>query len=114
MRKVYLVGAGPGDFKLITLRALELIQLADVIIYDNLANKDLLSLAKNKAELIYAGKKASQHELPQKDINALLLKKARRNAVVVRLKGGDPFIPPFPSTHGGGRRKRRRRGGVPG
>ncbi len=92
MGKVYLVGAGPGDFKLITLRALELIQLADVIIYDNLANKDLLSLAKSKAELIYAGKKASQHELPQKDINALLLKKAGKKAVVVRLKGGDPFI----------------------
>lgn len=92
MGKVYLVGAGPGDFKLITLRGLELIQQADVIIYDNLANKDLILLAKDKAELIYAGKKASHHELPQKDINALLLKKARNNAMVVRLKGGDPFI----------------------
>jgi uroporphyrinogen III methyltransferase/synthase len=92
MGKVYLVGAGPGDFKLITLRALELIQQADVIIYDNLANKELITLAKDTTELIYAGKKASQHELPQKDINALLLKKARKNGVVVRLKGGDPFI----------------------
>ncbi len=92
MGKVYLVGAGPGDFKLITLRGLELIRQADVIIYDNLANKELILLAKDKAELIYAGKKASRHELPQKDINALLLKKARENAVVVRLKGGDPFI----------------------
>ncbi len=92
MGKVYLVGAGPGDLKLITLRGLELIRQADVIIYDNLVNKDLILFAKDKAELIYAGKKASQHELPQKDINALLLKKARKDAVVVRLKGGDPFI----------------------
>lgn len=92
MGKVYLVGAGPGDFKLITLRGLELIQQADVIIYDNLVNKDLILLAKDKSELIYAGKKASHHELPQKNINSLLLKKARNNAIVVRLKGGDPFI----------------------
>lgn len=92
MGKVYLVGAGPGDSRLITLRGLELIQQADVIIYDNLVNKDLISFAKDNTELIYAGKKASQHELPQKDINALLLKKARNNAIVVRLKGGDPFI----------------------
>lgn len=92
MGKVYLVGAGPGDLKLITLRGLELIQRADVIIYDNLVNKDLIAFAKESAELIYAGKKASQHELPQKDINSLLLKKAAKDNVVVRLKGGDPFI----------------------
>ena len=92
MGKVYLVGAGPGDLKLITLRGLELIQRADVIVYDNLVNKNLIAFAKENAELIYAGKKASQHELPQKDINALLLKKAGKDNVVVRLKGGDPFI----------------------
>lgn len=92
MGKVYLVGAGPGDMKLITMRGLELIRQADVIIYDNLANKDLLEYAHAGAEIIYAGKKASLHELPQKEINALLAEKVRQNHVVVRLKGGDPFI----------------------
>ena len=92
MGKVYLVGAGPGDLKLITLRGFELIQQADVIIYDNLANKALLQLSRKGAELIYVGKEASRHELPQHNINALLVEKARDNEVVVRLKGGDPFI----------------------
>ncbi|OPY03641.1 MAG: Uroporphyrinogen-III C-methyltransferase [Syntrophorhabdus sp. PtaB.Bin047] len=92
MGKVYLVGAGPGDMKLITMRGLELIRQADVIIYDNLVNKGLLEYARAGAEIIYAGKKASRHELPQKDINALLAEKARQGHVVVRLKGGDPFI----------------------
>ena len=92
MGKVYLVGAGPGDLKLITLRGLELIQKADVIIYDNLANKDFLGFARKDAEFIYVGKQASQHELPQPDINSLLVKKAKGKGIVVRLKGGDPFI----------------------
>lgn len=92
MGKVFLVGAGPGDLKLITLRGLELIRAADAIIYDNLVNKDLLHFAKKSAELIYVGKAASQHELPQPDINRLLVDKARGVNVVVRLKGGDPFI----------------------
>lgn len=92
MGKVYLVGAGPGDAKLITLRGLELIQKADVIIYDFLVNKELLESAKPDAEIIYVGKQASQHELPQKDINNLLAKKAGEKDIVVRLKGGDPFI----------------------
>ena len=92
MGKVYLVGAGPGDAKLITLRGLELIQKADVIIYDFLVNKELLAFAKEDAEIIYAGKQASKHELPQKDINALIVNKAKKDVVVVRLKGGDPFI----------------------
>ena len=92
MGKVYLVGAGPGDAKLITLRGLELIGKADVIIYDNLVNKELLHFARSGSEIIYAGKKASDHELPQKDINALLSEKAKNNNIVVRLKGGDPFI----------------------
>ena len=92
MGKVFLVGAGPGDLKLITLRGLELIQAADAVIYDNLVNKDLLHYAKKSAELIYVGKAASQHELPQPDINTLLVDKAREVTVVVRLKGGDPFI----------------------
>lgn len=92
MGKVYLVGAGPGDAKLITLRGLELIQKADVIIYDFLVNKDLLAFAKPSAEIIYVGKQASQHELPQQDINTLIARKAKKNVTVVRLKGGDPFI----------------------
>lgn len=92
MGKVYLVGAGPGDLKLATLRGLELIQKADVIIYDNLANKDLLSFARKDAELIYVGKQASRHALPQFDINVLLARKAKSKGIVVRLKGGDPFI----------------------
>ena len=92
MGKVYLVGAGPGDTKLITIRGLELIGQADVIIYDNLVNKELLRYARAGAEIIYAGKKASRHELPQRDINALLARTAKSNSMVVRLKGGDPFI----------------------
>jgi uroporphyrinogen III methyltransferase / synthase len=92
MGKVFLVGAGPGDLKLITLKGLELIQTADVIIYDNLINKELLNFARRSAELIYVGKAASQHELPQPDINTLLVDKAKAVNAVVRLKGGDPFI----------------------
>lgn len=92
MGTVYLVGAGPGDAKLITVRGLELIQKADVIIYDFLVNKDLLTFAKPGAEIIYVGKQASKHELPQQDINALIASKAKNNEIVVRLKGGDPFI----------------------
>ncbi|MHB8111286.1 MAG: uroporphyrinogen-III C-methyltransferase [Syntrophorhabdaceae bacterium] len=92
MGKVYLVGAGPGDIKLITIKGLELIRRADVIIYDNLVNKRLLEFARAGAEIIYAGKKSSRHELPQMEINTLLAEKAKDNATVVRLKGGDPFI----------------------
>lgn len=92
MGKVYLVGAGPGDMKLITVRGLELIRRGDVIIYDNLVNKGLLDFARAGAEVIYAGKKASSHELPQREINSLLAEKASINNTVVRLKGGDPFI----------------------
>lgn len=92
MGKVYLVGAGPGDAKLITVRGLELIKQADVIIYDFLANKDLLASARENAEIIYVGKQASRHELPQAKINALIAQKAKENEIIVRLKGGDPFI----------------------
>jgi uroporphyrinogen III methyltransferase / synthase len=92
MGKVYLVGAGPGDLKLITVRGFELLQTADTIIYDYLVNKDLLALAKPGAEIIYVGKQASRHELPQPDINTLLVEKARDKDIIVRLKGGDPFV----------------------
>ena len=92
MGRVYLVGAGPGDMKLITIRGLELIQKADVIIYDFLVNKDLLRFARAETEIIYVGKQASKHELPQHDINSLIVSKGREREIVVRLKGGDPFI----------------------
>ncbi|MEJ5299803.1 MAG: uroporphyrinogen-III C-methyltransferase [Thermodesulforhabdaceae bacterium] len=89
--KVYLVGAGPGDPGLITVKAQNLIAKADVIVYDYLANESLLSLAKPEAEKIYVGKKAGAHTLSQAEINQLLIDKGR-NSVVVRLKGGDPFV----------------------
>jgi uroporphyrinogen III methyltransferase / synthase len=90
--RVYLVGAGPGDLGLVTLRAKECIERADVIVYDHLANPEMLSWARDTAEIIYAGKKAGQHALTQDEINALLVKKAREGNQVVRLKGGDPFV----------------------
>jgi uroporphyrinogen III methyltransferase/synthase len=69
MGRVYLIGAGPGDLRLITIKGLELIKKADVIIYDHLINEELLLFARPDAELIYAGKEASRHELPQPEIN---------------------------------------------
>lgn len=92
MGKVYLIGAGPGDLKLITIKGLELIKKADVIIYDHLINEELLLFARPDAELIYAGKEASRHELPQPKINELLKDRAIKHKMVARLKGGDPFI----------------------
>jgi siroheme synthase len=92
MGKVYLVGAGPGDAKLITLRGFELIQRADVIIYDFLVNKELLTSTKSDAEIIYVGKQASKHELPQHDINSLIIQKAKEKDTIVRLKGGAPLF----------------------
>jgi len=92
MGKVFLVGAGPGDPKLIAVKGMELIRRADSIIYDYLANDSLLGLSKARAELIYVGKQASRHALPQNEINALLVRKAREKETVVRLKGGDPYI----------------------
>ena len=90
--KVYLVGAGPGDLGLVTLRAKECIERADVIGYDHLANPELLGWAREDAEIIYAGKKAGEHALKQDEINKLLVEKAREGKQVVRLKGGDPFV----------------------
>src|SRR6266403_4482551 len=90
--KVYLVGAGPGDLGLVTLRAKECIEGADVIVYDHLANPEMLGWARDNAEIIYAGKKAGEHSLSQQEINALLVEKAREGKQVVRLKGGDPFV----------------------
>jgi uroporphyrinogen III methyltransferase/synthase len=87
-----LVGAGPGDLGLVTLRAKECIERADVIVYDHLANPEVLGWARDDAEIIYAGKKAGEHALPQEEINKLLIEKARAEKEVVRLKGGDPFV----------------------
>ena len=90
--KVYLVGAGPGDPGLLTLRAAELMQIATVIVYDRLADERILSLAPSTARRIYVGKAASKHTMPQKEINQLLVNLATKGETVVRLKGGDPFV----------------------
>ncbi|MBU3832266.1 MAG: HemD protein, partial [Candidatus Desulfovibrio faecigallinarum] len=90
--KVYLIGAGPGDFGLLTLRAKEVLETADVVVYDALANANYLSLARKDAECIYVGKIADKHALKQHEINALLVAKAQEGKRVARLKGGDPYI----------------------
>jgi len=88
----FLVGAGPGDLGLVTLRAKECIERADVIIYDYLCNPEMLRWAPETAELVFAGKKAAAHTLTQEQINALLVEKTGQGKNVVRLKGGDPFL----------------------
>ena len=90
--KVYLVGSGPGDVELITLKGYKLIRQADVILHDHLIPLELLQFAKPKAELISVGKFASQHTMSQDRINALLIEKAGDNEIILRLKGGDPFV----------------------
>jgi uroporphyrinogen III methyltransferase / synthase len=90
--KVILVGAGPGDPGLITVRGLEAIAAADVLIYDYLANPELLAAARRDAEKIYVGKKGAAHTLEQDKINQLLFSKASEGGLVVRLKGGDPYV----------------------
>lgn len=89
---VYLVGAGPGDYKLISVKAKEYIEQADTIVYDRLADSRLLAWARKDVELVYVGKASSQHTMRQEDINQLLVEKAKEGKVVVRLKGGDPFV----------------------
>src|SRR5205814_3726091 len=90
--KVYLVGAGPGDLGLVTLRAKEYIQNADVIVYDHLVNPETLGSARDDAEIIYVGKTPGECSSSQQEINGLLVEKAREGKQVVRLKGGDPFV----------------------
>lgn len=92
MGMVYLVGAGPGDVGLLTLKAVDALKIADVLVYDRLAEEKILSFAPKNAEKIYVGKASSNHAMKQEDINALLVQKAKEGKTVVRLKGGDPFV----------------------
>ena len=89
---VYLVGAGPGDYGLITLKAIECLKQADVVVYDHLADPRILSWVKDTAERIYVGKISAHHTMKQEDISQLLAAKAKEGKTVVRLKGGDPFV----------------------
>jgi uroporphyrin-III C-methyltransferase len=91
--KVYLVGAGPGDPKLLTVKAVEVIKTADVLIYDRLGvSEEVLNMAPAEAERFFVGKRTGFHEIPQEQITNLIIQKAKMGGVVVRLKGGDPFI----------------------
>ena len=92
MQKVYLTGAGPGDVELLTLKAHRVITQADVIIYDRLANPEILEMAKDGCEFVYVGKEDGRHTLPQDQINEVIYQNSKIHDVVVRLKGGDPFV----------------------
>jgi len=90
--KVYLVGAGPGDPQLLTIKAVKVLKEADVVIYDRLVGEEILCLAPESAEMIYVGKRTGKHEVPQDKITELIIEKAQGGGKIVRLKGGDPFI----------------------
>ena len=92
MGKVYLTGAGPGDAGLITVKALEVLREADIVIYDSLIARELLEEVRPEAELIHVGKRMGMHSKKQAEINEILVDAGRRAGVVVRLKGGDPLI----------------------
>jgi uroporphyrin-III C-methyltransferase len=90
--KVFLTGAGPGDIEMLTIKALRIVKEADVIIYDRLANPDILEYSKNGCEFIYVGKEDSHHTLPQEEINEVIYQAAIKYKNVCRLKGGDSFV----------------------
>ena len=90
--KVYLIGAGPGDPQLLTLKAAKAMATSDVIVYDYLVNPEVLVHARQGVELIYVGKRAGNHSISQAEINDILIERARRGEMVARVKGGDPFI----------------------
>ncbi|HWP43259.1 MAG TPA: uroporphyrinogen-III C-methyltransferase [Blastocatellia bacterium] len=90
--RVYLIGAGPGDPKLLTLKAVEALGASDTVVYDYLVNPEVLAHAKRGVELIYAGKRGGRKSTPQSEINRILIEQARAGRVVARVKGGDPFI----------------------
>jgi len=92
IEKVYLVGAGPGDPGLLTIKGKTLLELADVVIYDALVSPEILAMINPHAEKIDAGKRQGRHSLSQTETTQLLITKAQNNAIVVRLKGGDPFV----------------------
>jgi uroporphyrin-III C-methyltransferase len=90
--KVWLVGAGPGDPELLTLKAARVLAAADVLVHDRLVSPEIIDLAPSSAQRLYVGKRKSSHSLPQEDVNDLLVALAREGLTVVRLKGGDPFL----------------------
>lgn len=90
--KVSIVGAGPGDPELITIKAIKAIERAEVVLYDYLVSKDLLGYCQNDCEVVYVGKKNKQHTFPQEEINKMLIDFALQGKRIVRLKGGDPFV----------------------
>src|ERR1019366_5888518 len=90
--KVYLVGAGPGDPGLLTVRGRDILAKADVVVYDALVNLQLLDLMKPAGVKLYVGKRGNQHAKEQREINEIMLRQAARGRIVARLKGGDPFL----------------------
>jgi uroporphyrinogen III methyltransferase/synthase len=90
--KVYIVGAGPGDIGLLTVKGLKCLQIADVVVYDFHLNAQVLNCISHDAEFIYAGKRGGKHDMTQDMINQTLVEKAKEGKIICRLKGGDPFV----------------------